>query len=177
MTPTIPGKLVEAVFKRVLAPDLTPALLTQLASVGVDLSGPMEPSYPRTAWYLAVELTAKTLHPEEPLPVQLRKLGGHIITSLQSRQIIKGAWLTMAKLMGPRRALKQAMDFTDRSPVKLTITERAKSEFEISVDDTEQPDFLAGLLEAAISMLGGKNPGVILEGTREGSSLFRATWR
>jgi uncharacterized protein (TIGR02265 family) len=176
MTP-IPGKLVEAVFKRVLAPDITPPLMAQLATVGVDLSGAMEPNYPRTAWYLAIELTAKTVFPTDPLPLQLRKLGAHVINSLQSRQIIKGTWLTMAKLMGPRRAIKQAMDFTDRSPVKLTITERSKTEFEISVDDTEQADFLAGLLEAAITMLGGKNASVVLDGTRDGSSQFRATWR
>lgn len=174
---SIPGKLVEGVFKRVLAADLTPELITKLASVGVDVSAPMEPAYPRTTWYLAVELTAKTLFPEDGLSVQLRRLGGHIISSLQSRGIIKGAWLSMARLMGPRRALKQAMDFTDRSPVKVTITERAKNEFSISVDDTEQPDFLAGLLEAAIAMLGGKAPEVSLEAAREGSSHFRATWR
>jgi uncharacterized protein (TIGR02265 family) len=104
-------------------------------------------------------------------------MGGHIITSLQARGIIKATWLTMARLMGPRRALKQAMDFTDRSPVKVTITERAKNEFSIEVDDPEQPDFLAGLLEAAIAMLGGKAPEVSLEAAREGSSHFRATWR
>lgn len=174
---SIPGKLVEGVFKRVLAADLTPDLITRLASVGVDVSGPMEPTYPRTTWYLAVELTAKTLFPDDGLSVQLRRLGGHIISSLQSRGIIKGAWLSMARLMGPRRALKQAMDFTDRSPVKVSITERAKNEFLISVDDTEQPDFLAGLLESAIAMLGGKAPEVSLEAAREGSSHFRATWR
>lgn len=169
----IPGKLVESVFKRVLAADLTPALQTQLAAAGVDVSGPMQPSYPRTAWYQAIELTAKTLYPQDELPAQLRKLGGHIISSLQSRQIIKSSWLTMARLMGPRRAIKQAMDFTDRSPIKLTITERAKSEFEVSVDDTEQPEFLAGLLEQAITMLGGKNASVV----SAGQGLFRASWR
>ena len=174
---TIPGKLVAGVFKRVLAPDLTPELSKQLASIGLDLSGPMEPSYPRTTWYIAVELTAKALFPDDELSVQLRRLGGHIIACLQSREIIKGTWLTMARLMGPRRALKQAMDFADRSPLKLIITERAKTEFAISVDDTEQPDFLAGLLEAAIAMLGGKAVEVSLEGTHDGSSHFRATWR
>lgn len=173
----IPGKLVESIFKRVLAADVTPALQTQLAAAGVDVSGPMQPSYPREAWYQAIELTAKTLYPQDPAPTQLRKLGGHIITSLQSRQIIKSTWLTMAKLMGPRRAIKQAMDFTDRSPVKLTITERAKSEFEVSVDDTNQPEFLTGLLEQAIAMLGGKNVVVVHEGARDGQGLFRATWR
>jgi uncharacterized protein (TIGR02265 family) len=173
----IPGKLVESVFKRVLAADLTPALQAQLAEAGVDLSGAMQPSYPRPAWYQAIELTAKTLYPQDPPATQLRKLGGHIITSLQSRHIVKSAWLTMAKLMGPRRAIKQAMDFTDRSPIKLTITEVAKSEFEVAVDDPHQPEFLTGLLEQAITMLGGKHVTVVHEGVREGQGLFRATWR
>lgn len=173
----IPGKLVEGVFKRVLVQDLTPDLIAQLAAVGVDLAVPVPATYPRTAWYLAVELTAKALFPNDSLPVQLRKLGAHIITALQTRHIIKGTWLSMARLMGPRRALRQAMDFTDRSPVKLTLTERAKNDFGITVDDPEQSDFLAGLLETAIGMLGGKAPSVELESTEEGVSHFRATWR
>lgn len=173
----IPGKMVDGVFKRVLAPDLTPALISQLAEAGVDVSTPAPPSYPRQTWYRAVELTAQALYPEQPLATQLRKLGAHLIEALQERHVIKGPWLSMARFMGPRRALKQAMDFTDRSPIKLTITERSKTEFEIAVDDREQPDFLAGLLEAAIEMLGGKAPQVSLEGPRGDSNLFRATWR
>jgi uncharacterized protein (TIGR02265 family) len=169
--------MVNGLFTRVLGPDLTPALKAQLAGVGIDVAAPVPDSYPRTAWYQAIELTSKTLFPELPSSAQLRKLGGHVIASLQSRQIIKSAYLAMAKFAGPRRALKQAMDFTDRSPVKLTITELSKTEFEISVDDKEQPDFLAGLLEAAIEMLGGKSPQVSLKGPQGDSNLFRATWR
>lgn len=176
MSATIPGKLVEGVFKRVLAPDLTPGLITELAATGVDLSVPLPPSYPRTTWYRAVALTAKALFPDAAPPEQLRKFGAHVIHALQRQHLIKGAWLSMARLMGPRRALRQAMDFTDRSPVKVTITERSKHEFAITADDTEQPEFLAGLLEAAIAMMGGKAPAVALEDTREGLSHFRATW-
>jgi len=174
---TIPGKMVEGLFKRVLAPDLTPTLKTQLAEAGVDLSAPAPHAYPRATWYRAVELTAQTMYPGQPAETQLRKFGGHIIESLQAREIIKSTWLTMARFMGPRRALKQAMDFTDRSPVKLGITELSKTEFEISVDDQQQPEFLAGLLEAAIHMLGGKSPSVTLKGPKGDSNLFRATWR
>ena len=174
---TIPGKMVQGLFKRVLAPDLTPELIAQLAAVGIDLSVPPPAAYPRSAWYQAIALTAKTLFHEHPEPAQLRKFGGHIIQSLQTRDIIKSTWLTMARFAGPRRALKQAMDFTDRSPVKLTITELSKTEFEISVDDKEQPDFLAGLLESAIHMLGGKQPKVHLKGPQGEANLFTATWR
>jgi uncharacterized protein (TIGR02265 family) len=176
-TITIPGKMVSGLFNKVLAPDLTPTLKSQLAEAGVDLASPPPDSDPRATWYRAIELTAKSLYSTHEPPEQLRKLGGHIIESLQSRGIVKGAWLTMAKFAGPRRALKQAMDFTDRSPVKLTITELSKTEFEISVDDKEQPDFLAGLLESAIHMLGGKQPKVHLKGPQGEANLFTATWR
>lgn len=173
---TIPGKLVDGVFKKVLAPDLSAGLKTELASAGLDLSAPAPDHYPRTTWYRAIELTAQQLFPSEAGPAQQRRLGIHIIESLQSRGIVKGAWLTAARFMGPRRALKQAMDFTDRSPVKVTITERSKSEFLVTADDTAQPEFLAGLLEAAIKMLGGKSPSVALEGIKGNESHFRATW-
>jgi uncharacterized protein (TIGR02265 family) len=173
---TIPGKLVEGVFKKVLAHDVTPDLRAQLAAVGLDLAAPVPESYPRTTWYRAIELTAQQLYPAEVGPAQQRRLGMHVIESLQSRGIVKGAWLAAARFMGPRRALKQAMDFTDRSPVKVTITERSKHEFLVTADDTEQPEFLAGLLEAAIKMLGGRSPSVALEGVKGTESHFRATW-
>lgn len=174
---SISGKLVEGVFRRVLAADLTPALITQLADAGVDLSLPVEAEYPRATWYRAVELTATALFPKETPALQLRRLGVHIMGSLQERQIIKGPWLAMARLVGPRRGLRQAAELTDRSPVKLTITDRSKSEVEITADDTAQPDFLAGLIEGAVGMLGGKSPEVGFEGLRGELGVFRASWR
>ncbi|MFO0601202.1 MAG: DUF2378 family protein [Myxococcaceae bacterium] len=176
-TSTVPGKMVHGLFNRVLGPDLTPELKASLRELGVDLAAAPPDSVPRATWYQAIDLTAKSLYPTHELPIQQRKLGEHVIEALQSRGIVKGAWLTMAKFAGPRRALKQAMDFTDRSPVKLSITELSKTEFEISVDDREQPEFLAGLLESAIGMLGGKSPKVLLKGPQGDANLFRATWR
>jgi uncharacterized protein (TIGR02265 family) len=176
MSSTIPGKLLEGVFKRVLAPDLTPSLISELAANGVDLSVPLAPTYPRTTWYRAIELTGQALFPSASAPTQQRRLGAHLMHALQRQHLIKGPWLSMARLMGPRRALKQAMDFVDRSPVKITITERSKHEFAITADEGEQPEFLAGLLEAALGMLGAKSPVVTLERQQDGVSHFRATW-
>ncbi len=174
---TIPGKLVEGLFKKVLAADVSPALMAQLAEAGVNLSAPLPDSLPRAAWYRAISLTAQTLFPNDAPQAQLKKLGHHVMEALQSRGIIKGPWLSMARLMGPRRSLRQAMDFLDRSPVKLEITERSKTEFEIFVDDPEQPEFLAGLLQSAIGVLGGKDAAVSQLPPQPGASLFRATWR
>ena len=174
---SIPGKWVESVFRKVLVADLTPELVSQLAAVGVELSGPSHLYYSKEVWYQAIELTAQALFPGQSLPEQLRRLGAHLIRTLESRRLIKGPWLTMARLMGPRRALKQAMDFVERSPVPLSLEERSKTEFDITAEETRQPEFLVGLLEATLEMLGAKSPQVTLKATSAGSSLLRASWR
>jgi uncharacterized protein (TIGR02265 family) len=176
-TRTIPGNMVAGLFQRILAADLSPALVGQLNAIGVDVSAEQPSEYQREVWYRAVEVTADALFPEVPQGDRLRKLGTHIISCLQSRNIVKGAWLTMARFMGPRRALKQAMEWSDRSPIRLTITELSKQEFEIAVDDDAQPQFLEGLLEGAIGLLGGQAAAVTLLGSTGESNVFRATWR
>lgn len=176
-TETIPGKLVDAVFKTVFEEDLTPTLVAGLEALGIHINTAAPMSYPRSTWYRAIELTASTLYPSLDEPTRLRKLGKHMVASLQTRGIVKGAFITMARFLGPRRALKQAVDHLDRSPVKITITEKSKTEFEIGVDDREQTDFLAGMLGEAIEMLGGKSAEVALKSTNAEGSVFKATWR
>ena len=104
----IPGKLVKGVFQRALFADLSADLITALAAAGLDLSVPLHDAYPRTVWYRAIELTAASLFPDEAPDARLRRLGRHVIESLEARKLVKGPWLSMAKLMGPRRALSKA---------------------------------------------------------------------
>lgn len=153
----LPGRLFQGVFGRVLQAEITPELRHTLGEAGLDLAA-LEAHYPRALWFRSVALTAAALFPDDAPPEQLRRLGHHLIAALQSRGIIKAPWLTMARLLGPRRALRQAMDFLDRSPVKVTLTERSKSEFEIFVDADQQPEFFEGLFDAALLTLGAKKP-------------------
>ncbi len=161
--------MFEGVFKRVLAADLTPALEQHLKAVGLDLTAPLLPTYPRTVWHQAIDTTARELFPADVATEQLRKLGTHLVEALKSRGVIAAPVLAMARFAGPRRTLKQALEFLDRSPVQLTVSERSKTEFEVKADTTEQPEFLVGLLTATIELLGGKaaqvralSPGVFL---------------
>jgi uncharacterized protein (TIGR02265 family) len=167
---TIPGKLVGAVYGTVLGPDVTPALKAQLTSIGFDLKSPAE-KYTKKQWYESVEVTSATLFPNDAQAQ--RKLGNHIISSLKERGIVKGAWLTMARLLGPRKALEKAADFAHYSPVKLKVEQTEKNAVEITVDDKNQPEFLAGLLETTLTMLGAKDTKV----ESQGEGLFSASWR
>ena len=174
----ISGKLVDGFFRKVLAGDITPDLRGTLGTLGLDLTQPtLSAEYPRALWYQAVAATAAALYHAQAPEQQLRHLGLHVISALQSKHIVKGAWITMARLAGPRRSLRQAADHLDHSPVKLSLHEKSRTEFEIVVEDLEQSEFLAGLLHGAITMLGGKHPHVDIVGPRGHSMVFSATWR
>lgn len=168
----LPGRLFAGVYGRLLKEDVTPALSESLAQSGLELHA-LKPAYPKSQWFSAAGLTAKALFPNDAPGEQLRKFGAHVIGALQSRGILKGPWLSMAKLLGPRRALKQAFEFADRSPVKVSLTERSKTEFEFFIDAAEQPEFFVGLLEAALVALGAKRP-VVRALAQPGT--FLASW-
>lgn len=174
----IPGKLVKGVFQRALFPDLSADLITALAGAGLDLSSPLHEEYPRPVWYRSIELTADSLFAEKAESQRLRHLGRHLIVSLDDRKLVKGPWLSMAKLMGPRRALNQAAEMgAQYSPIHLDVKERSSKELQITVAEDQQPEFLAGLLEGLVSILGGKAAHVKVESTANGRAVMAATWR
>ena len=174
----IPGQWVKSVFQRVLFQDLSADLITALAGAGLDLSAQVEEAYPRPVWYRSIELTADSLFPELAQEKRLRQLGRHIIQSLESRRLVKGPWLAMAKLMGPRRALKQAAELgASNNPIPLEVKERTSREVEITVEEDQQAEFLAGLLEGLVAALGGKSPHVKIESVANGHAVMAASWR
>lgn len=178
MTTEIPGKLVKGVYQRVLHDDVTPQLRALLSDAGIDLGHPLKEAYARSVWYRGIELTAQALFPGVAADESQRKLGRHIIGALESRNLVKGPWLSMAKLMGPRRALLKAAQWgASASPVRLTVRERTSKALEVSIEEDQQTGFLAGLLEGLIEALGGKTATVTVESTAHGQAVLAASWR
>lgn len=174
----VPGKLVKGVFQRALFPDLSADLITALAGVGLDLSNQVHETYPRQVWNRSMELTAESLFQELPAPQRLRHLGRHIIVALDTRRLVKGPWLGMAKLMGPRRALRQAAEMgAQYSPISLDVRERNARELEVTIDEDQQVELFAGVLEGLVGILGGKSPVVVVESTANGRAVMAASWR
>lgn len=169
----IDGKLVQAVFGRVLAADLGAQLKALLVDDGLILNDPTR-QCPRPVWYAAIERTAEALFPGEGA---LRRLGRHIVAMVQQRSLVKGPWLGMARLLGPRRALRQGAEHSGHGPVRWHVAERSKREVEVRFEELEQPEFLAGLLEGAIELVGGENAQVVVEGVRDGHLVMAARWR
>lgn len=178
MSGHIPGKLIDGLFRRVLAPDLTEDLGRALVAEGLDL-GPttLEPHYAREVWYRALAVTAAALFPGEAPPEQLRQLGRHVVRSLVARRVLRGPWLPAARLLGPRRAVRQLAGHLDGAPVTLAVTERSRTALEVLVSESEQPEFLAGLLEAACVELGASECRVTVEGCSTRGTVLLASWR
>jgi uncharacterized protein (TIGR02265 family) len=173
----LPGKLVDGVFRKVLAQDMTPALSEALRNCGLDLASPTPSEVEVTVWNQCIDVTAQALFPEEAEPT--RVLGRHILASLESRGFVKGPWLSVARLMGPRRALRQAAQFVEKdknSPLKLQLRELAANVFEVTAHDAQQPAFLAGLLEGVVLGLKGKNAKAELASFDAATAVFRLSW-
>ncbi len=174
---TLPGKLVDGVFRKVLAQDMTPALTEVLKDNGLDLALSTPPEVDVAVWNQCIEATAQALFPEQDEPT--RALGRHILASLESRGLVKGPWLSVARLMGPKRALRQAAQFVERdknSPLKLQVRELASNVFEVTAHDAQQPSFLAGLLEGVVLGLKGKNAKAEIASLDASTAVFRLSW-
>jgi uncharacterized protein (TIGR02265 family) len=175
---TVPGKLVTAVFGTVLKDDLTTELKGSLAQAGLDVAAPAADAVPREVWDRALEVTAQALFPGGA--DGLRKLGRHIVTVLPGRGLVKGPWLSVAKLMGVRRALKQGAQLggsSSQSPVTFKVIDRGSREVEVHVDEGRQSELLAGLLEGCVTILGGRDVHVLVASAQPSQSVLIASWR
>ncbi len=172
---TIAGKLVDGVFRRVLADEISAPLAAQLLEAGLDVKVPSAHQIDRAIWYRAVDLTSAALFPGTD---GLRKLGRHVIDSLQKKNLVKGPFLTMAKLIGVKRALKQAAEYSEAfSPVPLKLEDTGSKDVEIHAEEGQQVEFLAGLLEGLVIALGGKDVKVSVAETSANRSVFAVAWK
>jgi uncharacterized protein (TIGR02265 family) len=173
---SVPAKLVNAVFRRVLAQDLTPSLEQQLVLVGLDVSKPAEGDTDKAVWDKSIETTARALFANEPSA--LRALGRHVVVSLDSRKLIKGPWLSMARLLGVKRALKRAAQSTDAGfPITFALKEVSTQAVEVTSSESAQPEFLAGLLEGLVLLLKGREPKVVVSSVQPANAVFAIEWR
>jgi uncharacterized protein (TIGR02265 family) len=174
----IPGRLVKAVFQRVLASDLTPDLVQQLHDLGVDVGQPARDNYDREVWHSAVDAAALALFPSASPDAALRQLGSYLIETMQAKHLVRGPWLGMAKLLGPRRAMKQVAEHAASvSPVEFAVIEHGKTDLEVRVDEERQPTFLAGIVEGMVTILGGRDVMAEVVSLAQGRTVMRVTWR
>ena len=109
-----------------------------------------------------LEVTAAELYQGEVLSDALRKLGVRVVMSLKEQGVLNGPLMTMGRVVGPRRVLKQMHGKPIRGAdfLRVEVVEKGKQHLEIHLNDGAIGDFLAGAFEAVLELLGGHRPRV-----------------
>lgn len=173
----VSGKWVNGLFNRALGPSIGKELNAQLKAEGLELNRPMQHSYPRDRFVKWVTLAARDLFPGQPPEQQLRALGARVVEDMRAAGDIKGAVLTMAKFMGPKRVLRQLADYVQgQSSLRVKLEEKGKTEAKIELNDGELADFVAGSLEAILPLIGARSAKVEATTSSPDASVLSLKW-
>lgn len=173
----VSGKWVEGLFNRALGPSINHELSAMLEAEGLHLSRPMQHSYPRERFVTWVRIAARELFPGKEPALQLRALGGKVVEDLRAAGDIKGAVLTMAKFMGPRRVLRQLADYVQgQSSLRVKVEDSGRSGANIELNDGELADFVAGSLEVILPLIGARGAKVETTQTTPERSVLQLRW-
>lgn len=153
------GPTIEGLFVRGLKDKVPPALVNQLKELGLDLTKPILPAYPRTVVNAAVLLTAKTLYPNDSLSDAFYKVGQHVSIGAFST-VLGSATLRLVKLVGPTRALQRiARTFrTTNNYMTVALRELAPTDWELELfPSNDQPSYMQAVIEDVMKIAGAKN--------------------
>ncbi len=173
----VSGKWVEGLFNRALGPSIDHELSELLKAEGLELKRPMQHSYPRERFVRWLTISARELFPGREQAEALRMLGAKCVEDLKTSGGIKSAVLTMAKVMGPRRVLRQLADYVQgQSSLRVKVEEQGKTAAQIELNDGELADFVAGSLEVLLGYLGARSPKVDATTVSPERSVLSLRW-
>ena len=173
----VSGKWVEGLFSRALGTAISANLARELEATGLALDRPLAATYPRTSFVQWLQLAAADLYPGLEPDAALEQLGVRVVQELQSSGGIKGPILMAAKLMGPRRTLRQLINYVQgHSSLKIALDEKSRTEVHLTLNESDLARFVAGSLLQILNAVGARRPSVVTTiGTNDSSDL-QLTW-
>ncbi|MBZ4334393.1 DUF2378 family protein [Corallococcus interemptor] len=169
---------VDSLYRKVLAPSLTPELVDRLRARGLNLHAPLLAAYPLAVWVDCLEDTARTLHPDQPVE-QGRRLMGRRMVEGYAQTLVGGAVLTLARVVGPMRSLER-MQHNFRSGNNYTetrLTVLGPTQADLWFNEPEPLEgFVDGVLEEGMLRVGVQ--GFTLHRTRHSpeSATYHLEW-
>lgn len=161
--PSLPDRrfdasLVNAIFVRGLGGRAGPGALAALREAGIDLSRPLQPSYPREAVLDAVAGVARALFPRADVAEAHRRLGAELVRGFTSGWKAKAA-VAGARAMGLDRTLSRLLG-RHRAPsnfLEIDFRQLGPARYEVLLNlDAPHPEILQGLAEAVLETLGAR---------------------
>jgi uncharacterized protein (TIGR02265 family) len=170
---------IEALFVRELGANLPPFARRRLSEAGLDLSRPLEVSYPLEQWKEFVRIGAEALYPHLP-PAQahwwmgIHFMEGHLLAS--TGRVLSD----LAPALGPRWMLgrigQDLRSFNNFSEARLEHTPRHAELWVNDVLDTS-PSFVAGFILRAQQVAGARNVHVDVWSFDGTACTFLVRWR
>jgi uncharacterized protein (TIGR02265 family) len=168
---------VEALFIRGLRHEMTPRLKERLRAEGLDLDGPLQPTYPAATFGRCVELAARELRPELPLDEALRWLGECAYEGWTQTRVGRERVESM-RLFSPQRAFERfaSKGWPDNTYTLLEYRDCGAACFEMAVSDVNgQPALYLGRFTASLRGLGMAEPRVEMR-TEGDVTVYRFSW-
>ncbi len=159
---------IEVLFRKVLAPHITPAMEAKLKTVGIDLAKPLDPAYPLRIFDAAMEVVAVDGLSHLDKRAALRKIGELQVYSF-TQTFIGAATFQFLKLLSRERFItrlakswRQANNF-----IETQVSPQPDGSIVLRLNDIGRfPEVIEGVLYAGFKAAG--HDVVIETGAREG---------
>jgi uncharacterized protein (TIGR02265 family) len=149
---------IEGLFRISLRHRLSALAWQLLREAGLDLSRPLAPAYPYETWKRALEISVADLYPFLPREEAWRRMGRDVVDGMM-RTVLGRAMVGVSRLLGPLRSLRR-LNNTLRSAdnyVESRLTELSPTSCEVWINEVmEQPSYYQGVLEACLTLAGGR---------------------
>ncbi|MET0404068.1 MAG: DUF2378 family protein [Cystobacter sp.] len=150
---------VDGLFRGSLRERLSATALVSLRQAGIDLSRPLLPAYSSETWIRALHIAAEAFSADLSPEASWRRLGQEVIQGLVHTRV-GSAMVSVAGLLGPLRFLRR-LNSTLRSTdsyVESRLKEVGPTSCEVWISEVmEQPAYHRGMLEALVSLAGGRD--------------------
>lgn len=168
----------DGLFSKEFRKRVTPALVSELKSLGVNIEKPFNPAYTVETWAAVINACSRHLYPELSLPDASWQLGRDTVDGF-AHTLIGKAIFGMMKIIGPARSLERSMrsyaSTNNYTKVELNRTGPTSYDFTLNEKHT-LPQYDMGALEWMLQMCGAKNVTVTLVKQDPEGFIFHLAW-
>ncbi|MFY1827282.1 TIGR02265 family protein [Myxococcus fulvus] len=173
------SQVVEGLLQHGLSGRISPRLQKRLEQAGINVKGPLNPTYPVVMWSRCLRVIVEETWPTLPLEEGFRQLAAAHVEGY-GRTFIGRAVFGVMRLLGPRRLvlrLPQTLRATDNY-TEVQLVERSPTEFEMRMNSVlDCPGYSEALFENMLRVGGAESPQVTTLSVEEGHTTYLLTWK
>lgn len=172
------GNTVHGIFQIARHGKISTGARSALGRMGLHIDRQPLPFYPLAVWRPTLDIIVRDLYPDLSLEEGYRQLGHRMVLDV-SEAVLGRGMLALGRALGPRRLLMR-MNHNFRNAdnyVQMQLHELGPTTYEVRINETlGMPSYYQGILEAALSAIGAREPQVWRVRMEGDSCTFRVGW-